>query len=199
MAIIELQKSSTRASGDRMGLAFLTTTRAKPCDNPVHEHPSVRRNGPRILTGAVVEAEERGDEEVANEARPIGPAARQRAQRAPQYDSEAARRRSELARDLLGRTEQMMPLIGDPGLAVNIRLLKNNFAGCHDRLKDSPSESDLPSWLRLSSQRLLPGSGKNTRGTSWNKSARRSTLATGSRMSALRTTTRSVGSFWPGR
>ncbi len=149
MAVVELQKSSTRASGDRMGLAFLTTTRAQPCDNPVHEHPSVRRNGPRILTGAVVEAEERGDEEVANEARPIGPAARQRAQRAPQYDSEAARRRSELARDLLGRTEQMMPLIGDPGLAVNIRLLKKDLAGCHDRLKDSPSESDFLSVVTL--------------------------------------------------
>jgi hypothetical protein len=148
MAVVELQKSSTRASGGRMGLTFFTTTRVQPCDNPGREHPSVRRNGRRI-TGAAVEAEERGNEDVANEADPIEPAERQRAQRAPQYDSEAARRRSELARDLLGRTEQMMPLVNDPALAVNIRLLRKDLAGCHDRLKDSPSESDFLSLVTL--------------------------------------------------
>jgi hypothetical protein len=150
MAVVELQESSIRTSGDRVGLAFFTTTRVERSDNPDREHPSLRRNGQRILrTGAVVEAEERGNEELANEAAPLGPAGRQRAQQALEHDSEAARRRSELARDVLGRTEQMMPLIGDPALAVNIRLLKKDLAGCHDRLKGSPSESDFLSLVTL--------------------------------------------------
>ena len=103
-----------------MGLAFLTTTRAQPCDNPVHERPSVRRNGPRILTGAVVEAEEHTVKEVANKARPIGPAAPAAGTACSWYDSEAARRRSELARDLLGRTERMMPLMSDVLASLSI-------------------------------------------------------------------------------
>lgn len=67
----------------------------------------------------------------------------------PADDGEGGRVRSELARDLLHRVDQLVPLVGDVALATNIELLKRDLSRCHDVLLAHPSESDFLSIVTL--------------------------------------------------
>src|SRR5207245_9263058 len=64
-------------------------------------------------------------------------------------DGEGSRVRSELARDLVQRVDQLLPLVGDVSLATHIGLLKRDLSRCHDSLRDHPGESNYLSIVTL--------------------------------------------------
>lgn len=150
MAAIETLNSPTltisvaRESGDR-------TT---PC--PVRDEPSTRELPQRRLgrsrtngTAALIEPEECGDEELRNEAGPDGRFQPTKVTDTQSDDGDAARARSEVARDVLHRVDRLVPLVGDVALPVNIELLKKELSRCHDVLGHRPSESNFLSIVTL--------------------------------------------------
>jgi hypothetical protein len=104
-----------------------------------------RANG----TAALIEPEECGDEELRNEAEPAGRFQTTKVTATQSDDGEAARARSEIARDVLCRVERLVPLVGDVALPVNIELMKKELSRCHDVLGHLPSESNFLSIVTL--------------------------------------------------
>jgi hypothetical protein len=64
-------------------------------------------------------------------------------------NGEGNRIRSELARDLVQRVNQLLPLVGDVALATYVGLLKRDLSRAHDLLKGHPSESNFLSIVTL--------------------------------------------------
>jgi hypothetical protein len=109
----------------------------------------VRR--PTVPTGLDVDPAERGDEEEQNQAGPLeGNQERVAKEQDRIEDGEGGRVRSEQARDLVQRVNQLLPLVGDVSLAAHIGLLKRDLSRCHDALKDyASSESNYLSIVTL--------------------------------------------------
>lgn len=101
-------------------------------------------------TALDVDPAERGDEDQRNQAAPLEVDRGQEERRSEVIeDGEGGRVRSEVARDLVQRVNQLLPLIGDVTLAANIGLLKRDLSQCHDKLNGHPSESDYLSIVTL--------------------------------------------------
>ena len=64
-------------------------------------------------------------------------------------DAEGGRVRSELARDLIQRVNQLLPLVGDVALATHVGLLRRDLSRGHDLLKDHPGENNFLSIVTL--------------------------------------------------
>lgn len=64
-------------------------------------------------------------------------------------DGDAVRVRSELARDLIQRVHESLPLVGDVSLATHVNLLKRELSRCHDALKNHSSERAYLSIITL--------------------------------------------------
>jgi hypothetical protein len=130
--------------------AFLTSPRTQVKQKQLS---GLRRGRGRSRrdTGPEVDPYERGDEEERNQA--AGTAAEEgRAMKeavAPAEDGEAGRVRSEVARDLIRRVDDLLPLVGDVALATNLQLLKRDLSRCHDVLRGHPGESDFLSIVVL--------------------------------------------------
>jgi hypothetical protein len=97
-----------------------------------------------------VDPAERGDAEEHNEAAPFKVNRRRETIALQELeDGEGSRVRSELARDLVQRVDQLLPLLGDVSLATHIGLLKCDLSRCHEILKAHPGESDYLSIVTL--------------------------------------------------
>ena len=85
-----------------------------------------------IFTVADIEQSERGNESEKNRGESHGsyttlPAREQSEETSDQTDGDAARLRSELARDLLRRVDAIMSSIGNLSLAAGVQLLKRDL------------------------------------------------------------------------
>jgi hypothetical protein len=68
----------------------------------------------------------------------------------PEIDvTEGSRLRSETARGLVQRVEQLLPLVGDVSLATHLALLLRDLARCYKLLNDHPSETNFLSIVAL--------------------------------------------------
>ncbi|NLY02730.1 MAG: hypothetical protein GXY83_42295 [Rhodopirellula sp.] len=136
--------SVARETGDR------TTPYRGRGELPTSEPSQLRPSRSRTHgTAALVEPEECGDEELRNEAEPAGRFQPTKVTDTHGDDGDAARARSEVARDVLHRVERLVPMVGDVALPVNIELLKKDLARCHDVLGHRPSESNFLSIVTL--------------------------------------------------
>jgi len=128
----------------------LTTPRKLPCGMAPDGHGGVAERRGRLPTFPEVDPEERGEENLQDEA---GVSWTQfqavRPEDTPDRDGESARLRSELARDVLHHVEQVIPLIGDVALPTHIQLLRRELSRCHDELKGRPGESPFLSIVTL--------------------------------------------------
>jgi hypothetical protein len=97
-----------------------------------------------------VDPAERGNEEERNQAAPLE-VDRGREKKEPEAieGGEGSRVRSELARDLVQRVDQLLPLLGDVSLATHIGLLKRDLSRCHDALRNHSGESNYLSIVTL--------------------------------------------------
>ncbi len=113
--------------------------------------PGQRIFGPRnkVQTEPAVDPVELGDEEEKNEAGPTDLGMRRKKPARPSASEEAARVRSELARDLVHRCEQLILLVGDVSLATNLALLERDLARCYKPLRPHPSEANFLSIVAL--------------------------------------------------
>jgi hypothetical protein len=97
-----------------------------------------------------VDPAERGNEEERNQAAPLEvDGGRETKEPEAIEDGEGSRVRSELARDLVRRVDQLLPLLGDMSLATHIGLLKRDLSRCHDALRDHSGESSYLSIITL--------------------------------------------------
>ena len=64
-------------------------------------------------------------------------------------DGKIIRMRSEVARDIHNRVNELIPLVGDVSFATNLQLLKRDLSRCHDVLGKHPSESNFLSIITL--------------------------------------------------
>src|SRR5438045_137227 len=81
--------------------------------------PAVPRRRPALQTGLDVDPAERGDEEEQNQAgTPEADQGRAAKEQERIEDGEGGRVRSEQARDLVQRVNQLLPLVGDVSLAT---------------------------------------------------------------------------------
>lgn len=150
MAAIETLGRRAMTFGDREELSELTT-QGKSSPEPSAPEPQFVRppwQG-RLWTGPHVEPDERGNKELYNEAEYLDGVHLVATEETPGDDGQAARVRSELARQLLGRVEQLSPLVGDVSLPTNIQLLKRDLSRCHDALRHHPTESNFLSIITL--------------------------------------------------
>jgi hypothetical protein len=134
-----------------LDMGQLTSPRTSPA-TPRREKGFLpeRRTPSAPRTGLDVDPSERGDEGVRNQANtPDGNRGRVEEARDCTDDEEGGRVRSELARDLIRRVDQLLPLVGDVSLATHIGLLKRDLSRCHDALKDHPGESNYLSIVTL--------------------------------------------------
>ena len=93
---------------------------------------------------------ERGDEEERNQANSREIDQNRQAKESEEImDGEGGRVRSELARDLVKRVDQLLLLVGDVSLATHIGLLKHDLSRCHDALKPPLSETNYLSIVTL--------------------------------------------------
>lgn len=127
---------------------LLTSSRTLPT-KPRSKAAAMRPRSP-LQTGLDVDPAERGDEEEQNQAG-TPEADQRRAVKEPERieDGEGGRVRSEQARDLVQRVNQLLPLVGDVALATHIGLLKRDLSRCHDALNDHPGESNYLSIVTL--------------------------------------------------
>ncbi len=63
--------------------------------------------------------------------------------------AEGSRLRSETARELVHKVEQLFPLIGNVSLATHLALLLRDLAQCYQLLKEHPSETNFLSIVAL--------------------------------------------------
>lgn len=97
-----------------------------------------------------VDAAERGDEDERDHATSLdGNRRPERSEVQDVTDGEGGRIRSELARDLVQRIDELVPLLGDVSLATHIGLLKRDLSRCHEILKAHPGEGDYLSIVTL--------------------------------------------------
>jgi len=64
-------------------------------------------------------------------------------------DGQSIRVRSELARDIRNRVDELMPLIGEVAFATEVQLLKRDLSRCHDLLRARPTETNFLSIVTL--------------------------------------------------
>ena len=105
-----------------------------------------------LANGTVLDVDpaERGNEEERNQAAPFE-VDRGREKKKPEAieDGEGSRVRSELARDLVQRVDQLLRLLGDVSLATHIGLLKRDLSRCHDALRNHSGEGNYLSIVTL--------------------------------------------------
>lgn len=121
---------------------------------PVRPRHEVARPGRPRETGATapdVDPHERGDEKERNQGDSAVSAVQEvhATEKAILDDGEGGRVRSEAARDLVRRVDQLLPLVEDVSLAANIQLLKRDLSRCHDLMKGRTGESDFLSIVTL--------------------------------------------------
>jgi hypothetical protein len=149
VALDAVQPTSTISSS--VEVERLTTPRTLPV-KPRREAKGARWLRSRLApqTGLDVDPAERGNEEERNHATPLEvDRGREKKELGAIEDGEAGRVRSERARDLVQRVDQLLPLLGDVSLATHIGLLKRDLSRCHDALKDYPGESNYLSIVTL--------------------------------------------------
>lgn len=101
-------------------------------------------------TGLEIDPAERGSEDERNHASAFESAEDQsRNEPQPVNDGEAGRLRSELARDLIRRVDELLPLVGTVSMATHIGLFKRDLSKCHGALKDCASQSNYLSIVTL--------------------------------------------------
>ncbi len=122
------------------------TTSATPKKGAGHRK---RKGKPQEVTAPEIDPLERGDEEERNRAQGAEADELPTAHQDAPSDVEAARMRSELAKDLVHRVDQLVPLIGDVGLATGIQFLRRDLSRCHDLLREHPTENDFLSIVIL--------------------------------------------------
>lgn len=111
----------------------------------------IRGAAPCRRTGADVERAERGEQFGA--VRNAGESGRTRRVSDPAetipMSNNTIRRRSEAARDLRNRLDDLLPLVGQVAFATHLQLLKRELSRVHDLLADEPSESSFLSIVTL--------------------------------------------------
>ena len=150
MAAIETLKRRELTFSDAEERSELTTQR-KTSSEPSAPQPQFTRlpSQRQLRTAPYVEPDERGNEKLYNDAEYAGRVQPLETEETPGDDGEATRVRSDLARELLHRVEQLAALVGDVSLPTNIQLLKRDLSGCHDALRHYPTESDFLSIITL--------------------------------------------------
>lgn len=131
---------------------FQVTTARPLAATPRRAESLFARHRPRLTSGTVLDVgpAERGDEEERNQAAPLDiDQGQERKKLRAIEDGEGSRVRSELARDLVQRLDQLLPLVGDVSLATYIGLLKRDLSRCHDALGNHPGESNYLSVVTL--------------------------------------------------
>lgn len=121
-------------------------------DKSQRPKPARRPSGPRfkIQTEPVVDPVELGDEDERNEAEPTDRGTQKKKKVVRNSPSgEAGRVRSELARGLVGRCEQLLPLVGEVSLATHLALLQRDLSKCYKSLRQHPSENNFLSIVAL--------------------------------------------------
>lgn len=149
MVTLEPVHQSTAASSTSADSLDLTTLRMLP-SKPRKEQSTALRLRSEEQTRLEVSPSERGNEDERNKANSIE-ADEKRNGKEPQRmeDGEGSRIRSELARDLIHRVNQLLPLVGDVALATHVGLLKRDLSRGHDLLKDHPGERNFLSIVTL--------------------------------------------------
>lgn len=101
-------------------------------------------------TGSSVEATERGEQFAKHDVGEFGRSvARSKAVEAAFVNGETVRLRSEVARDIRNRVNDLIPLVGDIAFATHLQLLKRDLSRCHDLLGSHPSEGSFLSIVTL--------------------------------------------------
>ena len=104
----------------------------------------------REQTRLEVDPTERGDEDEHNRAISLEADHERNGHEPGRIENgEGSRIRSELARDLVQRVVQLLPLVGDVALATHVGLLKRDLSRGHDLLKGHPGESNFLSIVTL--------------------------------------------------
>jgi hypothetical protein len=103
----------------------------------------------KMQTEPAVDPVELGDEEEKNEAEPTERGTRKKKVTRPSPSEEAARLRSELARDLVHRCDQLLPLVGDVSLATHLAMLQRDLSKCYKPLRPHTSEANFLSIVAL--------------------------------------------------
>lgn len=144
-----VQPAATMSSP--MEIDHWTTPRTQPVKpRQDGKEASWYRSRLALQTGLDVDPAERGNEEERNQATPLEADRGQEAKKPEELeDGEGSRVRSELARDLVQRVDELLPLLGDVSLATHIGLLKRDLSQCHDALRDHPGESNYLSIVTL--------------------------------------------------
>jgi hypothetical protein len=149
VALDALRPDSTMTAAVNADL--LTSPRTLPTKPRQKGAAPVRhRSQSPLQTGLDVDPAERGDEEEQNQAgirEPDQGKATEEQERVE--DAEGGRVRSEQARELVQRVDQLLPLVGQVSLAAHIGLFKRDLSRCHDALKDHPGESNFLSIVTL--------------------------------------------------
>lgn len=149
MAAIEAVKALEATISRSVETGQLTTSRSLPFETALTEPQYPNWEAARIATGSKVESVERGDEELRNSADFRIRDLEADAQETAAENGDSGRVRSELARELLNRVDQLIPLVGEISLATNVQLLKHDLSRCHDKLKGYASESNFLSIVTL--------------------------------------------------
>ena len=150
MAAIETLKRPVMTLSDAEEPSELTTQGKTPSESPASEPQFIRPPWQQQLrTAPYVEPDEGGNRKLYDEAEYAGGVQPVQTEETSGDDGEAARVRSELARELLHRVEQLPALVGDVSLPTNIQLLKRDLSRCHDALRHHPTESSFLSIITL--------------------------------------------------
>ena len=145
-----VQPASTFASAVEM--VEQTSSRSRPAKpRPEAKHPAWLVPRSSRQTGLPVDPAEQGSEDERNQTSSNGKVdqGKEAEVQKPVDDAEGSRIRSELARDLVQRVNQLEQLFGDVALAAHIGLLKRDLSRCHDALKGHPGESNFLSIVTL--------------------------------------------------
>jgi hypothetical protein len=129
----------------------LTTPRTPPVQHGRDPKRALWKNS-RLANGTALDVDpaEHGNEEERNQAAPLEAGRDQeKKEQGAIEDGEGSRVRSELARDLVQRVDQLLPLLGEVSLATHIALLKRDLSRSHDVLRDHPGESNYLSIITL--------------------------------------------------
>jgi hypothetical protein len=147
---VETLKRSTMTFSDEKEPGDLGTQGKTPSEQPTREAQFTRQaRQQRRRTAPDVQPDERGSEKLHDDAGYVGRVQPTQPQGTLSGAGDAARVRSELARDLLHRVAQLAALVGDVSLPASIQLFKRDLSRCHAALRGYPSESDFLSIITL--------------------------------------------------
>ncbi len=149
-AITAFEKAESSTDTVSRDLSFLATSPATASQeiSPRHE----RLVKARQHTAPEVEPNEKGNEDEKNQADAMPMDLAKSAYKKQYTDlekGEGARIRSEVARNLIQRVDELVDSLGDVSFASSIQFLKRDLAHAHSMLRDYSSESDFLSIVTL--------------------------------------------------